>query len=59
LGILESSFVLFGALFGMPPQSAVAISLSRRVRELALGVPGLCVWQLVEGHRLRHDSRIR
>jgi putative membrane protein len=58
LGILESSFVVFGALFGMPPESALAISLSRRVRELALGVPGLCIWQLIEGRRLRHDSRI-
>ncbi len=59
LGILESSFVLLGALFGIPPESALTISLSRRVRELALGVPGLCIWQLIEGRRLRHDSRLR
>jgi putative membrane protein len=58
LGILESSFVVFGALFGVPPDSALAISLSRRVRELALGVPGLCLWQWVEGHRLRHHGRV-
>ena len=58
LGILESSFVVFGALFGIPPQSALTISLSRRVRELALGVPGLWIWQLVEGRRLRQNSKI-
>jgi putative membrane protein len=58
LGILESGFVVFGALFGVPPDSALAISLSRRVRELALGVPGLCLWQWVEGRRLRHRGRV-
>ena len=52
LGILEGSFVLFGALFGLPPETALTISLSRRVRELALGVPGLLVWHWFETRRL-------
>ena len=51
LGILEGSFVVFGALFGLPAQTALTISLSRRVRELALGLPGLLVWHWVEGRR--------
>jgi putative membrane protein len=50
LGILEGGFVLFGALFGLPAATALAISLSRRVRELILGVPGLLVWHWVEGN---------
>ena len=41
LGALEGSSVLFGALFGLPADTALAISLSKRVRELALGLPGL------------------
>jgi hypothetical protein len=31
---------------------ALSISLSKRVRELALGVPGLILWQWIEGRRL-------
>jgi putative membrane protein len=49
LGALEASYVLFGAMFGLPADTALAISLSKRVRELALGVPGLLLWQFVEG----------
>jgi putative membrane protein len=52
LGALEGSFVLFGALFGLPADTALAISLSKRVRELALGLPGLFVWHWVEGQDL-------
>jgi hypothetical protein len=36
-------------MFGLPADTALAISLSKRVRELALGVPGLLLWQFVEG----------
>jgi len=55
LGVLEASSIMFGALFGLPAQTALTISLARRVRELALGLPGLFVWQWIEGHRLlRH-----
>jgi putative membrane protein len=57
LGALEGSFILFGALFGLPADSALVISLSKRVRELALGVPGLVIWHWIEGrHVLRRDG---
>jgi len=56
LGALEGSFVVFGALFGLPAETALAISLSKRVRELALGVPGLLVWHWIEGHYLLRRS---
>jgi putative membrane protein len=59
LGALEGSFVLFGALFGLPADTALAISLSKRVRELALGVPGLFVWHWIEGHYLLRRSEPR
>ena len=58
LGALEGSFVLFGALFGLPADAALAISLSKRVRELALGLPGLLVWHWLEAHHLlRRNAR--
>jgi putative membrane protein len=52
LGVFEGGMIAFAALFGLPADMALAISLSKRVRELALGVPGLVVWQWVEGRRL-------
>src|SRR5947208_1147677 len=56
-GALEGSYVLFGAMFGLPADTALVISLSKRVRELALGVPGLLLWQCIEGrYRLRRGS---
>jgi len=56
LGALEGSYVLFGALLGLPADTALAISLSKRVRELALGLPGLIVRHWIEGHYLLRRS---
>jgi putative membrane protein len=56
LGALEGGFVLFGALFGLPAETALAISLSKRVREMILGLPGLFVWHWVEVHYLLRRS---
>ena len=52
LGALEGGYILFGALFGLPADIALVISLSKRVRELALGVPGLLVWHWIEARYL-------
>jgi putative membrane protein len=59
LGALEGGLVIVGALFGLPADTALAISLSKRVRELALGLPGLFVWHWIEGHQLLHLSEQR
>jgi putative membrane protein len=57
LGTLEGSYILFGAMFGLPADTALAIALSKRVRELAFGVPGLLLWQYIEGrHHLRRGE---
>jgi putative membrane protein len=52
LGAQEGGLVLFGELLGIPADLALAVSLAKRVRELALGLPGLAAWQWVEGRRL-------
>lgn len=58
LGVQEGGLILFGALFGLPAETGLAISLSKRVRELALGLPGLFVWYWIEGHYLlRRNER--
>jgi putative membrane protein len=59
LGALEASYILFGGLFGLPADTALAISLSKRVRELALGVPGLLAWHWVEGRYLMRRRKPR
>lgn len=51
LGVQEGSFMLIGALYGLSPQTALALSLAKRVREVLLGVPGLIAWQWLEGRR--------
>lgn len=48
LGVQEGGFVLVCGLFQIPPQEAIALSLLKRVRELALGFPGLIAWQWME-----------
>jgi putative membrane protein len=58
LGAQEGGFVVFGALMGLSADTALAISLSKRVRELLLGLPGLFVWQCIEGrHVLRGGEK--
>jgi len=52
LGIQEGGFLLLGAVLGIPPQTALALSLGKRVRELILGLPGLITWQIGTGYRL-------
>jgi putative membrane protein len=52
LGVQEGGFVLLGHALGIAPETAIALSLVKRVRELALGIPGVIVWQLAEGRRL-------
>jgi putative membrane protein len=52
IGVQESGYVLVGNLLGIPGETAFALSLIARVRELGVGIPGLITWQLIEGRRL-------
>jgi len=52
LGIQEGALVLLGQLFGVPPAAALALSLVRRGRDLALALPILGLWQLQHGARI-------
>lgn len=49
IGIQEGGYLLLGALIGVPGDIAVGVSLLKRVREVALGLPGLAAWQISEG----------
>ena len=51
LGIQEIALVGGGALVGLAPETAVLIAVVKRLRDIAVGVPGLLLWQWIEGHR--------
>jgi putative membrane protein len=53
MGVQEGGFLLLGGLVGLSPEVALALSLTKRVRVLLLGIPGLISWQVSEGRRLR------
>jgi putative membrane protein len=56
-GVQEAGYAGLGAIFGVAPELSLAVSLVRRARDLALGVPILLIWQLVEMRRLRTVTR--
>lgn len=49
LGVVEGGLVLLAPAAGLTAQTGLAIALVKRVRELALGLPGLVAWQVAEG----------
>jgi hypothetical protein len=57
LGVQEAGYVLVCALFGIGPAEAVAFSLTRRARDLTLGLPGLMAWQFLETRAYRQRKR--
>lgn len=46
LGVQEGGLVVLGGVLGLPPDLCLALSLTKRAREILLGVPGLIAWQL-------------
>jgi putative membrane protein len=54
LGVQEGGYLLLGPLVGLRPETALALSLAKRAREVLLGVPGLLYLHLSErGFRRR------
>ena len=47
LGVQEGAYVLVGAALGLPADTALALSLIKRGRELLMGVPALVTWQVL------------
>ncbi|QIJ75971.1 flippase-like domain-containing protein [Methylobacterium sp. NI91] len=48
IGAQEGGLIALGALFGIPPEAALALSLVKRVADLAVGLPSLALWNLME-----------
>jgi putative membrane protein len=52
-GVQEAGYVGLGALFGVAPEVALGVSLIRRARDIAIGIPILLIWQFFEVRHLR------
>jgi putative membrane protein len=52
IGVQEGGYIVLGALFGLSPEVALALSLLKRAREVVTGIPCLIIWQVVEARRL-------
>jgi putative membrane protein len=57
IGAQEAGFVIFGHLFGIDAELALAVSLAKRLREVLCGLPALAAWQWLEAKRLQQGSR--
>lgn len=51
-GVQEGAYVVIGAAFGLTPEIALVLSLVKRARDLAIGLPAIGAWQIIEGGRL-------
>jgi putative membrane protein len=52
LGIQEAGFIAVCAVFGIPAPAALALSLVKRVPDIAIGLPFLFVWHAHEARAL-------
>jgi glycosyltransferase 2 family protein len=52
VGVQEGAYLVIGGLFGLAPETVLALSLLKRARDLTLGAPALLAWQLVETRRV-------
>ncbi len=58
LGIQEAGFVAVGAALGLAPETALALALGRRARDVMVFVPALLGWQLQEARALLGPRRV-
>jgi putative membrane protein len=51
LGVQEAAYTLLAPLFGIKVEVGLALSVLKRARDIAVGIPILVGWQLMEGQR--------
>jgi uncharacterized membrane protein YbhN (UPF0104 family) len=57
LGVQEVAFVVVTDLVGLSAGTGILLAIVKRLRDVAVGVPGLLFWQWSEGRRLRGTRR--
>jgi putative membrane protein len=59
LGVQEAGYAMLMPLFGLPAEIGLAVSLLKRAREMATGLPALLIWQAMERrHLLGHNAKL-
>jgi uncharacterized membrane protein YbhN (UPF0104 family) len=51
LGVQEAAYAVLAPLFGVGAEFGLAVSLLKRARDIAVGVPILLIWHAAEGQR--------
>src|SRR5262249_37857806 len=51
-GVQEVGYLALAPLVGITPESILGLSLAKRARDLAIGLPTLICWQLVEARAM-------
>jgi putative membrane protein len=51
-GVQEGAYLMLGAGFGLPAETALALSLLKRARDFTIGLPTLGAYQIVESRLL-------
>ncbi len=59
LGVQEAGFIAICSAFGIPAPAALALSLVKRVPELALGPPFLFIWHAHEAKALSKSGEVQ
>ncbi|NVN03407.1 flippase-like domain-containing protein [Asaia spathodeae] len=60
LGVQEAAYVALGYFFGIEAEISLGLSLLRRGRDIAIGIPVMALWQISEMRRLRaskHEAK--
>lgn len=57
VGAQEGGLIVLCAIFNVPPEAALALSLVKRIPDLVIGVPGLVAWQAMEGWHFHNGRR--
>ena len=57
IGVQEAGYAAMMPLFGLSPETGVAVSMLRRARDLTVGIPVLLAWQLIEARRMARERK--
>jgi len=52
VGVQEAGYAALVPLFGLSPETGIAVSVLRRARDVVVGVPVLLAWQWIEARRM-------
>jgi putative membrane protein len=56
IGLQEGAYLLLAPLFGLPAEAALALSLLKRARDLAIGIPVMIAWSWGEGRSIAGNT---